>query len=76
MYTIKKPAQRAGFRNRRSGSKIADAITWQPEPEQRQEPERQRPGPEQLQQASAQQQEQRQEPEQQEQPGLLFCHKR
>ncbi len=72
--SIKKPAQRPVFRNRRSGSKIAEAITWQPEPEQ--QPEQQRQEPEQLQQASVQQPEQRQEPERQEQPGLLFCHKR
>jgi len=62
------------FCNRRSGSKIANAITWQPEPEQ--QPERrqeQQPGqPERQRQEPVQQQER---PERQ-QPGLPSYHRR
>ena len=61
------------FCTRRSGSKIAKAITWQPEPEQQPEQPGQQPErPEQQRQELEQQQER---PEQQ-QPGLLFCHRR
>ena len=72
---MKKPARGpVCFCNRRSGSKIAKAITWQPEPEQQpeQQPERQPERPEQQRQELEQQ---RERPEQQ-QPGLLFCHRR
>jgi len=71
---MKKPARGpVCFCNRRSGSKIAKAITWQPEPEQQPEQPGQQPErPEQQRQELEQQQER---PEQQ-QPGLLFCHRR
>ncbi len=73
---MKKPARGpVSFCNRRSGSKIAKAITWQPEPERQQErpeqPGQQQERPEQQRQEPGQQQER---PEQQ--PGLLFCHRR
>mgnify|MGYP006171092605 CR=1 FL=1 len=71
---MKKPARGpVCFCNRRSGSKIAKAITWQPEPEQQPEQPGQQPErPEQQRQELEQQQER---PEQQ-QPGHLFCHRR
>jgi len=74
---MKKPARGpVSFCNRRSGSKIANAITWQPEPEQQPErPEQrgqQQERPEQQRQAPGQQQER---PERQ-QPGLPSYHRR
>ena len=71
---IKKPARRPVFRNRRSGSKIAEAITWQLVLEQQQEQQVQQQERRQV-QLERQQQELGQQPGQQEQPGLLFCHK-
>ena len=71
---IKKPARRPVFRNRRSGSKIAKAITWQLVQEQQLVQERLQEQQQQVQQ-ERQQQELGQQPGQQEQPGLLFCHK-
>ena len=74
---MKKPARGpVCFCNRRSGSKIAKAITWQPEPEQ--QPEQPGPQPERPERPEQQRQEleQQQERPEQQQPGLLFCHRR
>jgi hypothetical protein len=73
---MKKPARGpVSFCNRRSGSKIAKAITWQPEPE-RQPGQPGQPG-QQQERPERQQQEPGQQPERPvQQPGLLFCHRR